>query len=82
MRVSVQTTVSVVASACILAGSVASAAVSTERQQQYRPKKAAGENRGCSEASAGKACLTADPPTTWAAASQGDEINKLREAAQ
>jgi hypothetical protein len=83
MRVSVQTTVSAVAlvSTGILAGSVASAAISSERQQQYRPKKAAGENRGQWKAGSAKACLAAEPPARTAA-SQGGDINKLREAAQ
>jgi hypothetical protein len=83
MKVSVLITGSAVAlvSTCILAGSVASAAISTERQQQYL-LRTAGENRGQSEASTVKACLAADPPRAWAAASQGGEINKLREAAR
>jgi hypothetical protein len=84
MRISVQTAVSVVAlaSTCILAASVASAAISAECPQQYPAKKAAGENHGRSEASTVKACLAADPPRAGAAASQGDDINKLREGAQ
>jgi hypothetical protein len=84
MRVSVQTPVSAVAlaSAAILAASVASAANSPERCQQYRPKNAAGENREPCEAGAVKACPAADPPPAGAAASQGGDINKLREAAQ
>jgi hypothetical protein len=83
MRVSVQTPVSAVAlaSAAILAGSAASAAISTERQQ-YRPKKAAGENREPSEAGAVKACPAADPPRPWGEAPQGGGANKLPEAAQ
>ena len=84
MRVSVQTTVSVVAlaSTCILAVSVASAANSPERQQQYRPEKAAGKTPGQWKASTVKACLAADPPRAGTEASQGDDINKLPEAAR
>ena len=84
MKVSVLITGSAVAliSTCILTGSVASAAISTESKQQYRPKKAAGKNREQSEASTVKACLAADPPRTWAEASQGGGTIELREAAR
>jgi hypothetical protein len=84
MRVSVLITGSAVAlaSTCILATSVASATISTERQQQYAAKKAAGENRGQREAGAAKACLTAEPPPTWGERPQGGGANKLPEATQ
>ena len=84
MRVSVQTAGLVVAldSMGILALSVASAAISTERQQQYSAKKAAGEHRGQGEASAVNACLAADPPPASAERSQDGGTSKLREAPQ
>jgi hypothetical protein len=79
MRGSVLITDSAVAlvSTGILAGCVASAAISPSASSNT-PKKAGGENREQSEASTVKACLGADLPPAWAEASQGDDINKLR----
>jgi hypothetical protein len=84
MRVSVQTTVSVVALAStgFLAASVVSAANSPERRQRHAGKKAAGKTLGKSEAGFVKASRVADPPPPWIEASKGGGASKLREAAQ
>jgi hypothetical protein len=71
------------ASTCILADAVASARTPAECQQEFAAKKAAGGTGGQSEASYVRACLAADPQPAGAEASQGgDDVNKLREAAQ
>jgi hypothetical protein len=71
------------ASTCILADAVAAARTPAECKQEFAARKAAGATAGQSEASDVRACLAADPPPAGAEASQGgDDVNKLREAAQ
>jgi hypothetical protein len=71
------------ASTSIFADAVATARTPAECQGEFAAKKAAGATGGQSEARYVKACLAADPPPPGGEASQGgDDVNKLREAAQ